>query len=78
LEMSSFDLEQLAGATYWETTLTGERNTDLSLAKERVTGAAFPGFTAAAAGATGVWMLALMCDTCASPAPIMLTVLNPT
>ncbi|HEU5076374.1 MAG TPA: hypothetical protein VFU02_19415 [Polyangiaceae bacterium] len=78
LEMSIFDLEQLEGAKYWEIPLTGERNTDLSLAKERGTGAAFPGFTTAAAGATGTWMLALMCDTCASPAPIMLTVLTPT
>lgn len=78
LEANIFDLEQLEGATYWEIPLTGGRDTDLNLAKERVTGAAFPGFTAASAGATGTWMLALMCDTCASPAPIMLTVLTPT
>lgn len=78
LEASIFDLEQLAGATYWELVHDGTRTADLSLVKERVTGAAFPGFTAGAAGATGVWMLALMCDTCASPAPIALTVLNPT
>lgn len=78
LEMNVFDLEQLEGATYWEIPLTGGRDTDLSLAKERLSGAPFPGFTTAAAGVTGTWLLALMCDTCASPAPIMLTVLSPT
>jgi len=75
LEMNIFDLEQLEGAKYWEMPHNGQvRHADLSLAMERGTGAAFPGFQTAA---TGTWMLALMCDTCASPAPLMLTVLNP-
>jgi len=77
LETNIFDLEELEGAKYWDIPLVRERNTDLSLAKDAA-GAAFPGFTAAAGGATGTWMLALMCGTCGSPAPIMLTVLNPT
>lgn len=75
LEMNIFDLEQLPGAKYWEMPHDGQvRNADLSLVTERGTGAAFPGFQAST---TGTWMLALMCDTCASPAPLMLTVLNP-
>jgi len=75
LETNIFDLEQLEGAKYWEMPHDGQvRSADLSLVKERGTGAAFPGFQTTT---TGTWLLALMCDTCASPAPLMLTVLNP-
>jgi len=75
LETNIFDLEQLEGAKYWEMPHDGQvRHADLSLTKERGTGAAFPGFQTTT---TGTWLLALMCDTCASPAPLMLTVLNP-
>jgi len=78
LEENIFDLEQIEGAKYWQLPMTGDRmkkrNTDLSLATDSA-GAAFPGFQTAAAG---TWALALMCDTCPSPAPIMLTILAPT
>jgi len=74
LEDNIFDLEQIEGMKYWEIPMTGERQTDLSLAKDPL-GAPFPGFQTTG---TGVWALALMCDTCSSPAPIMLTILSPT
>jgi len=74
LEEHIFDLEQTEGAKYWQLPLTKVRNTDLSLATDSA-GAAFPGFQTATAG---TWALALMCDTCSSPAPIMLTILSPT
>ena len=35
-------------------------------------GAAFDGFSG-----NGVWLLALRCTTCANPAPLFLTVLEP-
>jgi hypothetical protein len=66
------DLELLA-TTLWEIKLTGGRTADLSTAKQRGTGAPFPGFASSAAG---VWMLALTCSTCQNPAPVVLTVLD--
>jgi hypothetical protein len=74
LEENIFDLEQIEGAKFWEIPLTNKRQADLSLATDSL-GAAFPGF---ASTGTGTWALALMCDTCSSPAPIMLTILSPT
>lgn len=75
LEDNIFDLEQLDGAEYWEIEHDGtQRDTDLALAKDS-DGKAFPGFDN---GKEGTWLMGLMCGTCTSPAPIMLTILNPT
>lgn len=67
------DLESLATAL-WEIDLAGGGTADLSTAKERGSGAAFAGFER---GAAGAWLLGLMCNTCQSPAPVVLTVLQP-
>jgi hypothetical protein len=73
LQQEILDLEPLA-TSVWNIALTGGRTADLSAARERGGGAAFPGFTT---GAPGVWMLALTCSTCQGPAPVVLTVLEP-
>ncbi|MBN2196465.1 MAG: hypothetical protein JW751_26880 [Polyangiaceae bacterium] len=70
------DLE-LNATHLWEFDLTQDmirgRTADLALATERGTGTAFPGF-----GGAGVWLVALMCASCTSPAPVVLAVLQPT
>ncbi len=47
-------------------------STDLSTLTRVTDGAAFPGFSA-----DGTWLFALRCGTCANPAPLFLTVLEP-
>jgi hypothetical protein len=73
LQARILDIELIATAL-WELPLTGGRTADLSLAKQRGTDAAFPGF---ARPNPGVWMLGLMCSTCQNPAPVVLTILEP-
>ena len=69
------DLEQLEEATFWEIEHDGtKRETDLALAKDS-SGKAFAGFDN---GKEGTWLMGLMCGTCTNPAPIMLTILEPT
>ena len=67
-----FDLEQIA-TTLWDLPLPGGRTADLAMATERGAGTAFPGFTRT----DGTWLLALMCRTCQNPAPVVLTILEP-
>jgi hypothetical protein len=73
LESDILDLE-LNATTLWELPLTGGRTADLSRARQRDGGAAFPGFTSSE---PGVWVMGLMCSTCQNPAPVVLTVLEP-
>jgi hypothetical protein len=68
-----FDLETLA-TTLWDIQLPGGKTADLATAKDRVTGAAFTGF---AGEPTGTWMIALTCSRCSTPAPVLLTILDP-
>lgn len=74
LEAGIFDIEQSATAM-WELPLTGARSADLAQAKLRGAGTSFPGFTTPN---PGVWMLGLMCADCQNPAPVVMTILEPT
>lgn len=73
IEADIFNLEDNA-TTLWELELTGGRTADLAGAKNRESGEAFDGF---ATDTEGVWLLALLCSTCPNPAPVVLTVLEP-
>jgi len=64
---------ELVATSLWDLALDGEDKADLSRARDRKTGAPFPGFKPA----DSTWMLALTCSTCQSPAPLVLTILQP-
>jgi hypothetical protein len=74
LEANIFDIELIA-TSLWDLRLLGGRKVDLAMAKDRMTGATFGGFEGRA---PGVWMLGLTCSSCQNPAPIVLSILNPT
>jgi hypothetical protein len=73
LQARIFDIELIATSLY-DIKLTAGRTADLSTATDRASGAAFPGFDRAE---TGTWLLALTCSRCQSPAPVVLTILQP-
>jgi hypothetical protein len=73
LEAQIFDIEMIA-TTLWDLELSAGKTADLSLAKDRASGAAFTGFDRAE---TGTWMLALTCSRCQTPAPVVLAILAP-
>jgi hypothetical protein len=64
----------MATSLYQVTPASGSESVDLATAKERTTGAAFSGFNAGA----GVWAIGLRCSSCQNPAPVLLSVLEPT
>ena len=66
LQEQFLDLELIADQT-WSIELTGTTGYDLAEIPD------FTGFTT-----DGTWILALTCSTCANPAPLFLTVLEPT
>ncbi|MDP2308933.1 MAG: hypothetical protein Q8P18_23120 [Pseudomonadota bacterium] len=70
LEAQLLDLELNATELY-NLTLTGETTADLTGATG--TNGAFTGFTG-----DGTWLLALRCSRCYNPAPVFLTVVEPT
>jgi hypothetical protein len=70
IEADFLDLESLATNLY-ELPLTGGTTADLTLASDGTT--TFSGFSG-----DGVWVLALQCSRCYNPAPLFVTVLNPT
>ena len=72
IQAKFFDLELMA-TSLWDLDLAGGYTADLSQAKDRKTGAPFAGFGQGA----GIWLLALRCSTCSNPAPVILTVLDP-
>jgi hypothetical protein len=72
LEAQVFDLELIATELYDQK--LAARSADLGLATERTTGAPFTGIEREEAG---TWVLALLCSTCQSPAPLLLSVLLP-
>ena len=77
IEDEFLDLEQIA-TVKWEADVQG-RSADLAEAKEcdsdgNCDGEAFPGFER---DAEGTWLLALTCSECQSPAPVVLTILEP-
>jgi hypothetical protein len=73
LQAQIFDIEIVA-TTLWDLPLTAGRTADLALATDRASGAVFTGFDRSDAG---VWMLALTCSRCQTPAPVVLTILDP-
>jgi hypothetical protein len=72
IQAKFFDIEIMA-TSLWDLDLAGGYTADLSQAKDRKTGEPFAGFGQGA----GIWLLALMCSTCSNPAPVILTVLDP-
>ena len=74
LQEQIFDLELIA-TSLWEIDLKGGRTADLAKAKLRGGSGTFSGFDNEA---EGTWMLGLMCSTCQNPAPLVLTILEPT
>jgi hypothetical protein len=74
LQARIFDI-QVVATNLWDIQLTGGKTADLAQAKERTTGAAFTGF--ARAGSSGTWLLALTCSTCQTPAPVLISVIDP-
>jgi hypothetical protein len=72
IEAKFFDLELMA-TSLWDLALTGGYTADLSQAVKRNTQEPFTGFTAP----DGLWLLGLTCSTCQNPAPVILTVLDP-
>jgi hypothetical protein len=73
LQTRIFDIEIIA-TTLWDLPLTAGRTADLTLATDRASGAPFAGFDRSDAG---IWMLALTCSRCQTPAPVVLTILAP-
>ncbi len=73
IEENIFDLELMATELY-EIDHDGGRSTELSLAIERDSEAAFDGFER---DEDGVWLVGLLCSTCRNPAPLVLSVLEP-
>jgi len=74
LEKGFLDLEEDGVATEgYELKLDAVAHTDLAAAKDRNTGAPFTGFDKG----EGTWIMALFCDACSNPAPLVLTVLKP-
>jgi hypothetical protein len=66
------DIEQDATALYEVSVGQGNDYVNLADAKLRGANTAFPGFTQT----DGAWMVAVMCDQCQLPAPIVLSVLT--
>src|SRR5262249_16694134 len=73
LEAQIFNIELIATAL-WDVRLTGGRTADLATATDRSSGAPFPGFDRAD---EGTWLVGLTCSRCQSPAPVLLTIVEP-
>lgn len=73
LQTHFLDIEIVATSMYRGVVAGGQKSFDLTAAQDS-SGKAFAGFTST----DGVWAVALMCSTCQLPAPIALSVLNPT
>jgi hypothetical protein len=67
-----FDLELIATELF--DLRLASRSADLALATERTTGEPFTGLSR---DEDGTWVLGLLCSTCQSPAPLLLSVLVP-
>ncbi len=73
LEAQVMDLELIA-TSLWDIDHAGGHTAELATARHRDSGEPFAGFAQTEAG---VWVLGLLCETCQSPAPILLSVLQP-
>jgi hypothetical protein len=73
LQTNFKDIEQIA-TTLWEVDVAaGARDAKLGDAKLRGGTTAFPGFMQT----DGVYAIAVLCDRCQVPAPVMLSILTP-
>jgi hypothetical protein len=72
VEARVFDLELIASELF--DLRLDSRSADLGLATERTSGAPFTGLER---DVSGTWILGLLCSTCQSPAPLLLSVLVP-
>lgn len=74
LEAQIFDIELIATELYEITLSSGGKKADLKGATQRGENIVFKGFER---DAEGIWLLGLMCSTCQNPAPLVLTILDP-
>jgi hypothetical protein len=74
LQARCLDFDRIATAMYRATIPTGDKSIDLATAQTDQ-GERFSGF--AGRTTSGFWGVALMCSACQSPAPIAVTILNP-
>jgi hypothetical protein len=74
LQTSFKDIEQIATTLYEVTVAPGARDVDLKNAKVRGGTTAFTGFNQT----DGAWALAVTCGKCQVPAPILMSILQPT
>ncbi len=73
LQTGFLDIQETATALYEVPVTVGSKYVDLSAAKLQGGTTPFPGFTQT----DGTWMVAVLCDDCQLPAPIVLSVLTP-
>ncbi len=78
IQAQVMDLELIA-THLWEMELDDQTAADLAEARQRkadgTAGSAFDGFDASA---EGVWLVGLLCGGCQNPAPVILSILEPT
>jgi hypothetical protein len=75
IEQQVMDIEDIA-TRLWDMELDGEQTSaDLADTTARGGGSKFDGFDT---DTEGVWLLALLCSRCQNPAPVVLSVLEPT
>jgi hypothetical protein len=74
LQANFKDIEQIATKFYEVAVPVGARDADLKNAVEKGTTTPFPGFTMT----DGVWAVAVRCSKCQIPAPVVLSIVNPT
>jgi len=72
LQSDIFNLE-LNATRVWDLKLDGGTSADLAQATERGTTDRFSGFDST----EGIWLFALLCSSCQSPAPVVLSLLEP-
>ena len=77
IQENIFDIERDPQATLWEIQhqAGSGRSANLADAKAKHDGSAFAGFQTSE---QGTWLLGLFCSTCTNPAPVFLTVIQPT
>ena len=73
LQASCLDYDRIAGSTLYQVPIVGgATNVDLATTKTAA-GVAFTGFSPL----SGVWAVGLLCSTCQVPAPVAISILNP-
>jgi hypothetical protein len=73
LEKIPFDIETMPDPVY-ELRIDNQKSRDLGMAQERTSKDFFAGFDRT----DGTWLMALYCNTCQNPAPLVVTIIDPT